>query len=69
MIRRLRSRSDHSRFAHLLEDERFIRGLGVGALIGAAIAGSTIWSRHRETRPAEDPHAGMPSREGPGVTR
>jgi hypothetical protein len=33
----------------LLDDERFLRGLGLGALIGAAIAGSTLWSRLRRT--------------------
>jgi hypothetical protein len=26
---------------------RFVRGLAIGALVGAAIAGSTIWQRHR----------------------
>ena len=26
---------------------KFVRGLAVGALVGAAIAGSTIWQRHR----------------------
>jgi len=31
----------------LLDDERFLRGLGLGALIGAAIAGSTLWTRLR----------------------
>jgi hypothetical protein len=34
----------------------FHRGLALGALVGAAIAGSTIWSRLRGThdgRPAE----------------
>jgi len=29
----------------------FARGLAIGALVGAAIAGSTIWQR-RQTRPA-----------------
>ena len=27
---------------------RFLRGLGIGALVGAAIAGSRIWMRRRE---------------------
>ena len=31
----------------LLSDETFVRGLTLGALIGAAIAGSTLWSRIR----------------------
>ena len=26
---------------------RFLRGLGIGALVGAAIAGSRIWRGHR----------------------
>jgi hypothetical protein len=29
---------------------RFIRGLALGALVGAAIAGSTIWQRRRVRR-------------------
>jgi len=28
----------------------FLRGLTIGALIGAIIAGSTIWSRRRRSR-------------------
>ena len=28
----------------------FIRGLAIGALVGAAIAGSTIWERRRARR-------------------
>jgi hypothetical protein len=32
----------------------FVRGLALGALVGAAIAGSTIWQR-RHGRPATDP--------------
>ena len=28
----------------------FTRGVAMGALLGAAIAGSTIWSRRRRTR-------------------
>jgi hypothetical protein len=28
----------------------FIRGLTIGALVGAAIAGSTIWQRRRRNR-------------------
>lgn len=31
----------------------FVRGLALGALVGAAIAGSTIWQRRR--RPTPDP--------------
>ena len=29
---------------------RFLGGLALGALVGAAIAGSTIWQRHRRRR-------------------
>jgi hypothetical protein len=32
----------------------FLRGLVVGALVGAAIAGSTIWERRRSRRKAPD---------------
>jgi hypothetical protein len=38
MIERLRA---------LLDAASFHRGLALGALVGAAIAGSTIWSRLR----------------------
>lgn len=39
----------------LLADEQpkmgtFLRGLTIGALVGAAIAGSTIWQRRRRER-------------------
>jgi hypothetical protein len=33
-----------------LGEVSFNRGLALGALVGAAIAGSTIWSRLRGTR-------------------
>jgi len=35
----------------------FMRGLALGALVGAAIAGSTIWNRRQQrlARPAADP--------------
>lgn len=50
------------------DDQReaiFLRGLTIGALIGAAIAGSALWSRvARRVRPA-DPEPGIPvEREG-----
>jgi hypothetical protein len=43
----------------------FLRGLAVGALVGAAIAGSTIWERRRASRaqPEEqsrEPEAPLP---------
>ncbi|MFL5750723.1 MAG: hypothetical protein ACJ767_08945 [Chloroflexota bacterium] len=28
---------------------QFVRGLAIGALVGAAIAGSTLWQRRRTT--------------------
>lgn len=31
---------------------RFVEGLALGALVGAAIAGSTLWTRLREARRA-----------------
>ena len=33
----------------------FVRGLALGALVGAAIAGSTIWQRRRHPSPAAQP--------------
>ena len=44
-------------------DERagtFARGLALGALVGAAIAGSTLWQRHqaRRSRPVAAPESG-----------
>lgn len=45
------------RIAHFLFAVSFHRGLALGALVGAAIAGSTIWSRVRAVRdkaPSED---------------
>jgi hypothetical protein len=29
---------------------RFLRGLAIGAMVGAAIAGSTIWNRRRRRK-------------------
>ena len=44
------------RIAKLIDGVSFHRGLALGALVGAAIAGSTIWSRLRggRTRRMED---------------
>jgi len=33
--------------ADALDSSRFLRGLAIGALVGAAIAGSTVWQRRR----------------------
>ena len=32
------------------DSKRFLRGLALGALVGAAVAGSTIWQRRRKDR-------------------
>ncbi|MEO5939531.1 MAG: hypothetical protein ABIZ72_01430 [Candidatus Limnocylindrales bacterium] len=45
------------------DDERaatFAKGLALGALVGAAIAGSTIWQRHLagRSRPVATPEPG-----------
>jgi hypothetical protein len=54
----------------LLADERFVRGLGLGALIGAAIAGSTLWSRRRDaSRPEPSSAGGVADHEAPGIAR
>jgi len=42
----------------------FNRGLALGAMVGAAIAGSTIWSRiRRGGRPSEQEQSGVPNRD------
>jgi hypothetical protein len=38
------------RLRELLAAVSFHRGLALGALVGSAIAGSTIWARIREIR-------------------
>jgi len=38
----------------------FLRGLAVGALVGAAIAGSTIWERRRASRGQPDEQSREP---------
>ncbi|HET9851494.1 MAG TPA: hypothetical protein VFP56_03190 [Candidatus Limnocylindrales bacterium] len=38
------------RFGRLLNGVSFHRGLALGALVGAAIAGSTLWARVRGAR-------------------
>jgi hypothetical protein len=39
-----------ARLRELLGGVSFHRGLALGTLVGAAIAGSTIWARFREIR-------------------
>jgi hypothetical protein len=38
------------RLARFVSGVSFHRGLALGALVGAAIAGSTLWSRFRAAR-------------------
>lgn len=38
------------RFTRFMNGVSFHRGLALGALVGAAIAGSTLWSRLRGAR-------------------
>jgi hypothetical protein len=38
------------------ERPRFVEGLALGALVGAAIAGSTLWARLRESRRSSAEH-------------
>ena len=42
------------RLARSLNGVSFHRGLALGALVGAAIAGSTLWARIREARENDD---------------
>jgi hypothetical protein len=43
------------RLAQLLAGTSFHRGLALGALVGAAIAGSTLWQRVRQAREQRTP--------------
>ena len=40
------------RLTHFMSGPSFHRGLALGALVGAAIAGSTLWTRLREAQRA-----------------
>lgn len=42
------------RLRQLLNGVSFHRGLALGALVGAAIAGSTLWTRLHEARQRDD---------------
>ena len=42
------------RLARFLSETSFHRGLALGALVGAAIAGSTLWSRLRANADRRD---------------
>jgi hypothetical protein len=39
---------------------QFVRGVALGALVGAAIAGSTLWGRRRARRELASEHSPMP---------
>ena len=40
---------------------QFVRGVALGALVGAAVAGSTLWGRRRtSTRPATTDRPALP---------
>ena len=41
----------------------FLRGLTLGAIVGAAVAGSTIWSRWRRNRAGSAPDPSASGRE------
>jgi hypothetical protein len=43
------------RIARLVNGVSFHRGLALGALVGAAIAGSTLWTRLRAARTQDSP--------------
>ena len=43
----------------------FLRGLSLGALIGAAIAGSAIWDRHRRHAVPAEPTPDVPREADP----
>ena len=45
------------RLTRFINTVSFHRGLTLGALVGAAIAGSTIWNRVRQARDVEPPRA------------
>jgi len=49
---------------------QFVRGLALGALVGAAIAGSTIWQRRQSRRgQLQDPISGPARRPAIGPPR
>jgi hypothetical protein len=50
--------------ASSLDLSTFLRGLSLGALVGAAIAGSAIWERRRLRRAALPEPSAVPERSG-----
>jgi hypothetical protein len=57
--------------AHDEDDQRattFARGLAFGALVGAAIAGSTLWQRRQARRSSSGPRTEMDPSTGPAAT-
>jgi hypothetical protein len=57
------------RLAAAISGVSFHRGLALGALVGAAIAGSTIWSRLREAREETGPPMAGKASDTPRRTR
>ncbi len=57
------------RLARYIAGISFQRGLALGALVGAAIAGSTIWSRIRESRDHEGPRPSSRKRAKSGLNQ
>jgi cytochrome c-type biogenesis protein CcmH/NrfG len=56
------------RLARFISGVSFHRGLALGALVGAAIAGSTLWTRLRDAQQAardRDARAEPPGQESP----
>jgi hypothetical protein len=49
------------RIRELLGAVSFHRGLALGALVGSAIAGSTIWARFRAARSGSDKDEAAPT--------
>jgi hypothetical protein len=45
----------------------FLRGVTTGALVGAAIAGSALWSRYRRSRSATADVPAAPARDAPAT--
>jgi hypothetical protein len=63
LLRRLRLRP--------IAEERpaFVEGLLIGSMVGAAIAGSTLWARLRASRPVPDNEPSGPERHSPEPSR